>query len=154
DDASYGFDNVTVGELSPTLLERYVSAASKISRLALGTSPKSPGGDTVNLPPDLTQEEHFEKLPLGTRGGLALRYTFPLDAEYEIQVRLARDRNEHVEGLSESTQIEVLIDGKRAGTFTVKPPGSGKDHEAVDRECNVRVPVKAGPHVVAATFPK
>jgi mono/diheme cytochrome c family protein len=154
DDASYGFDNVTVGELSPTLLERYVSAARKISRLALGSPTKSPGGETVNLPPDLTQEEHFEDLPLGTRGGLALRYTFPLDAEYEIQVRLARDRNEHVEGLSQPNQIEILLDGSRAGLFTVKPPGPGKDHEAVDRDLHVRIPVTAGPHIVAATFPK
>jgi hypothetical protein len=154
DDASYGFDNVTVGELSPTLLERYVSAARKISRLALGSPTKSPGGETVNLPPDLTQEEHFEHLPFGTRGGLALRYTFPVDAAYEIVVRLARDRNEHVEGLSEPAQIEVLVDGARAGLFTVAPPGSGKDHEGVDRGVHVRVPVKAGPHVVAATFIK
>jgi len=154
DDASYGFDNVTVGELSPTLLERYVAAARKISRLALGSSIKSPGGDTVNLPPDLTQEEHFEQLPLGTRGGLALRYNFPVDAEYEIQVRLTRDRNEHVEGLSQPAQIEVLLDRKRAGLFTVKPPGNGKDHEGVDRDLHVRIPVKAGPHTVAADFPK
>src|SRR5262249_13949895 len=110
--------------------------------------------ETINLPPDLTQEEHFEKLPLGTRGGLALRYTFPVDAEYEIQVRLARDRNEHVEGLTESTQVEILLDGDRVGGFPVKPPVSGKDHEGVDRGVHVRIPVKAGPHAVAATFPK
>jgi len=154
DDASYGFDNVTVGELSPTLLERYVSAARKISRLALGIASKSPGGDTVNLPPDLTQEQHFEQLPLGTRGGLSLQYTFPADAEYELQVRLQRDRNEHVEGLSEPTQIEILVDRNRVGFFTVKPPGGGKDHEAVDRDVHVRIPVTAGPHTIAATFPK
>jgi mono/diheme cytochrome c family protein len=154
DDASYGFDNVTVGQLSPTLLESYVSAARKISRLALGSPAKSPGGETVNLPPDLTQEEHFDQLPLGTRGGLVLRYTFPLEAEYEIQVRLTRDRNEHVEGLTEPQQIELLLDGDRIGLFTVKPPGSGKDHHAVDQDVNVRIPVKAGPHMVAAAFPK
>ena len=100
DESSHGFDNVTVGDLSPTLLERYLSAAQKISRLAVGSSARSPGGDTVTLPPDLTQEEHFDDLPLGTRGGTAVRYTFPLDAKYDIQIRLARDRNEHVEGLT------------------------------------------------------
>src|SRR6266436_2838831 len=83
DDASYGFDNVTVGYLSPTLLERYVSAARKISRLAMGSPTRSPCGDMIRLPPDLTQEEHFDELPLGTRGGSTLRYVFPLDAEYE-----------------------------------------------------------------------
>lgn len=153
DDASYGFDNVTVGDLSPTLLERYVSAARKISRLAIGSPAKSPGGETINLPADLTQEEHFEDLPLGTRGGLAVRYTFPLDASYEIQVRLQRDRNEQVEGLGEPSQVELLLDGERVGEFTVKRPG-GQDHSTVDTHLRLRLAVKAGVHVVAATFPK
>jgi hypothetical protein len=154
DDASYGFDNVTVGNLSPTLLERYVSAARKVSRLALGSPIKSPGGDTVILPADLTQEEHFEDLPLGTRGGLALRYTFPVDGEYEIQARLTRDRNEHVEGISGSHEVELLVDGARAGLFTVKPPPPGNDHHAVDQDLHVRVRLTAGPHLVEAAFPK
>jgi len=154
DDASFGFDNVTVGELSPTLLERYVSAARKISRLALGSPIKSPNGETVTLPPDLTQEQHFDKLPLGTRGGLLIHYTFPVDAEYEVQVRLARDRNEHVEGLSEPSEVEFLLDGARIGIFTVAPPGGKDDHHAVDLGLHVRIPIKAGPHVVAAAFPK
>src|SRR4051812_11977442 len=64
DQASHGFDNITVTDLSPTLLERYLNAAQKISRLALGIPGRSPGGATVNLPPDLTQEEHFEDLPI------------------------------------------------------------------------------------------
>ena len=76
----------------------------KISRLAVGQPSRSPGGDTITLPPDLTQEEHVDGLPLGTRGGALIRYTFPLDAEYEIQIRLARDRNEHVEGLNETAR--------------------------------------------------
>jgi len=154
DDASYGFDNVTVGNLSPTLLERYVTAARKVSRLAMGSRIKSPGGDTVNLPPDLTQEEHFEDLPLGTRGGMALHYTFPVDAEYEIQARLTRDRNEHVEGLSGTHEIELMVDGKRAGLFTVRPPAPGNDHHAVDQDVHVRLRLAAGPHLVAAAFPK
>jgi hypothetical protein len=119
DDANYGLDNVTVGNPSPTLLERYVSAARSVSRLAIGSPIKSPGGDAVNLPPDLTQEEHFEVPPLGTSEGLALRYTFPLDAEYEIQARLTRDRNEHVEGLSGAHEMELLVDGARVELFTV-----------------------------------
>jgi len=154
DEASYGFDNVTVGTLSPTLLERYVSAARKISRLAMGSPTRSPGGDTITLPPDLTQEQHFDDLPLGTRGGLALRYTFPLDAEYEFQLRLARDRNEHVEGLTETHEIELMLDGQRLKLFVVKPPPSGQDHHAVDQDLHVRILVKAGPHLVSAAFPK
>jgi hypothetical protein len=154
DDASHGFDNVTVGNLSPTLLERYLGAARKISRLAIGIPPKQPGGETVTLPPDLTQEEHFEDLPLGTRGGTVVKYTFPLDAEYEIQIRLQRDRNEHVEGLRGTHVVELLLDGERVQAFTAKPPAQGQDHSVVDRDFNVRLRVSAGPHIVAAAFPK
>jgi len=154
DDASHGFDNVTVGELSPTLLERYVTAARKISRLALGRPVKSPNGDTITLPPDLTQEQPFDEFPLGTRGGLRVPYTFPVDAEYEINVRLTRDRNEHVEGLTEAHDIEILVDRVRVALVTVKPPPPGNDFHLVDKDLNIRVPVSAGPHVVAATFPK
>lgn len=154
DESSHGFDNVTVGDLSPTLLERYLSAARKISRLAIGSPSRSPGGDTISLPPDLTQEEHFDQLPLGTRGGTAIRYTFPLDAKYDVQIRLARDRNEHVEGLREPSDVELLLDGERVQLFTVKPPARGDDHSKVDKDLNIRIPVKAGPHVLAVAFPK
>ena len=154
DDSSHGFDNVTVGNLSPTLLERYLGAARKITRLAIGIPPKQAGGETVMLPPDLTQEEHFEDLPLGTRGGTVVKYTFPLDAEYEIQIRLQRDRNEHVEGLRGNHVVELMLDGERIQAFTAKPPGQGQDHSVVDREFNVRLRVSAGPHVLAAAFPK
>jgi hypothetical protein len=154
DEASHGFDNVTVANLSPTLLERYLTAARKISRLAVGIAPKSPGGDTIVLPPDLTQEEHFEDLPPGTRGGTVLPYNFPVDGEYEIQIRLARDRNEHVEGLRATHEVELILDGERLKLFTVKPPPQGQDYSRVDAHLNHRVAVKAGPHEVAVTFPK
>ena len=154
DESSHGFDNITVGDLSPTLLERYLTAARKIGRLAVGIPARAPGGETFNLPPDLTQEEQFDGLPLGTRGGKALRYTFPVDAEYEIQIRLARDRNEHVEGIAGSHDVELLIDGASVKRFTVKPPPPGKDHSGVDTHLNVKIPMKAGPHVIAAAFPR
>jgi hypothetical protein len=89
DESSHGFDNVTVGNLSPTLLERYLSAGEKISRLAVGGTIPSPGGDTIMLPADLTQEQRFSNLPTGLRGGTSVNYNFPVDAEYEIQLRLA-----------------------------------------------------------------
>ena len=154
DDSSHGFDNVTVGELSPTLLERYLSAAEKISRLAIGSPVRSPGGDTILLPPDLTQESHFDDLPFGTRGGTLVHYTFPLDGEYEIQLRLARDRNEDVEGLTGSHDVEVTLDGERVQVFTVKPPPRGNDYSKVDADLHVRIPVKAGAHDLAADFIK
>ncbi len=154
DDSSHGFDNVTVGDLSPTLLNRYISAAGKISRLAIGASRRSPGGDTFRIQPDLTQEEHIEGLPLGTRGGTLLNYTFPRDGEYEVQVRLTRDRNEEVEGLREPHELEVLLDRERLTLLTVAPPKGDKNFEKVDAHLKVRVPVTAGPHQLGVTFLK
>jgi hypothetical protein len=154
DDSSRGFDNITVGEMPPALLERYLSAVQKISRLAIGSPVRSPGGDTIMMPPDLTQEESFDGLPFGTRGGAAIRYTFPLDAEYDIQLRLARDRNEHVEGLTGTHELELTIDGRRLALFTAKPPAKGEDHSKVDTAMQVRIPVTAGSHEIAAAFLK
>lgn len=154
DEPSHGFDNVTVGNLSPTLLDRYVSAAQKIAHLAVGAPRKTPGGDTFRVPPDVTQEEHVEGLPVGTRGGGLFHYVFPQDGTYEIQVRLARDRNEQVEGLKKPHEVEVLIDRERVALATVQPPGADKNAEAVDAHLKYRLAVKAGPHDVGVTFPK
>jgi Protein of unknown function (DUF1592)/Protein of unknown function (DUF1588)/Protein of unknown function (DUF1585)/Protein of unknown function (DUF1587)/Protein of unknown function (DUF1595) len=154
DEAGYGFDNVTVGNLPPTLLESYLQAAQRISMLALGIVGKSPGGDLQTLPPDLTQEQQFEDQPLGTHGGMIMKYTFPQDAEYDVTVRLQRDRNEHVEGIAGSHDVEVMLDGERVRFVTVKPPGAGADHSGIDKDLSFRLAVKAGPHVVSATLPK
>jgi hypothetical protein len=153
DESSHGFDNVTVGDLSPTLLNRYLAAAEKISALAVGAPRGKPGGDTFRLPPDRTQEEHVEGLPPGTRGGALLNYTFPRDGEYEIQVRLTRDRNEEVEGLREPHELEVLLDRESVKTFTVAPP-KDRDFEKVDAHLKARVRVAAGPRQVGVTFLK
>ena len=154
DESSYGFDNVTVGDLSPTLLDRYLGAAEKISRIAVGRPTRSPAAVTITVPADLTQEEHLEGLPIGTRGGAVVPYTFPLDGEYEIQVRLRRDRDEHVEGLTEPHDLELLIDRERVHMFTVRPPAGEAGHAEADRHLDVRVPVRAGPHAVGITFVK
>ena len=138
DESSYGFDNVTVGDLSPTLLDRYLSAAGKISRLAVGRPGRAPGGETIRVPADLTQEGHIAGLPIGTRGGTVLEYTFPQDGEYEIQIRLTRDRDEHVEGLSEPHEVELLLDRDRVQVFTVKPPQGEVAHATVDQHLKVR----------------
>ncbi|MBI5775137.1 MAG: DUF1592 domain-containing protein [Verrucomicrobia bacterium] len=153
DEASHGFDNVTVGTLSPTLLDRYISAAQKISRLSVGGAARVPGGETYRIKPDITQEGRIEGLPFGTRGGAIIRHTFPQDGEYEIQLRLARDRNDLVEGLKEPHQLLVLVDGAQAHEFTVKPPGS-RGHDNVDTGLNVRLPVRAGVHQLGITFRK
>ena len=162
DSSSFGFDNITVGDLSPTLLERYVSAAEKIAQLAVGRVGRAPGGTTVRLRPDLTQEKHIAGLPVGTRGGVVVEHTFPVDGHYEVSVRLARDRNEHVEGLTGAHQVELLLDGERVELFTVERPAYREDvaliyqpsHDNVDAHLKVRMPVTAGPHTLGITFPK
>jgi len=152
DEESHGFDNITVSTLSPALVERYVSAAQKISRLAVGAPLKRPDGATFRVPADFTQEKHVPGLPIGTRGGVLLPYTFPRDGEYELEVRLTRDRNEHVEGLRGTHKMEILIDRGLARTFTIRPAKDG-GHDDVDKHLRVRVFVKAGPHQVGVTFP-
>jgi len=163
DEASHGFDNVTVGDLSPTLLNRYLGAAQKISHLAVGGSVNSPGGKTIRIPADVTQEERDGELPVGTRGGVMIPYNFPQDGEYVVQIRLARDRNEEVEGLKETHELELLIDLERVKSFRVKPPqGKGKTsdyldhatHANVDQHLKARISVTAGPHQLGVAFIK
>jgi mono/diheme cytochrome c family protein len=164
DDSSHGFDNISVGGLSPMLLERYLSAAQKISRLAVGTPVRSAGAETVVLPPDLTQEDHFDGQPFGTRAGASVPYTFPADGEYQFELRLTRDRNELIEGLTEPHQVEVSVDGARLQVFTLQPaPRTGQNdnvapqyvpEQAADAHLNFQTRVTGGPHVVQVAFIK
>lgn len=154
DDESHGFDNITVGNLSPTRLERYITAAQKISRLALGQVSDGPEGTTVRIRPDITQESHVRGLPLGTRGGTRFLHNFPTDGEYEFVIRLARDRDEKVEGLNGEHQIDLLIDRELKKTFKVKRPADGVSFAEVDQHLRVRISAPAGPHHVGVTFRK
>jgi mono/diheme cytochrome c family protein len=152
DESGHGFDNVNVGDLSPTLLNRYISAAQKISRLAVGTT-QSLQSDIFQNAADLTQENRLPGLPLGTRGGLSAPYTFPQDGEYDLQVFLSRNFTGAVSGLREDRPHEllVLLDRKPVKTFTVQKPANGDD-TLLDKGLKVRVPVNAGPHTIAVTF--
>ena len=124
DDASYGFDNIAgVLKLSPTLMERYLSAAQKISRIAVGTPPPFPSIDYFRIADDLAQDDRLPGLSFGTRGGTLIRYPFPMDADYEIRVQIARDLNESVPLYTEPQHLEVSIDGERVQLFTL--PGVG-----------------------------
>ena len=150
DDSSYGFDNVVSGlEVSPALVEGYVDAAAKISRLALGHE-TDPARKIYHVREDYSQEEHIEGLPFGTRGGMLIHHYFPADGEYSISWDPVRTT---VGGLyggdSEDEQAEVLIDGERVKVFRI-----GKDVPIASlRDKNVvRVPVKAGERTVAVTF--
>jgi hypothetical protein len=152
DEANHGFDSAPLGDLSPTLLDRYLTAAQKISRSAIGRAPTSPHCDTFRVQNDLTQEGHIPGLPLGTRGGILIPYTVPQDGEFDIQVWLTRDRNEHVEGLREPHDLEVLLDRKSVASFTVKPPGKSEGHDKVDANLKARIAMTAGPHDLGVTF--
>jgi len=154
DEPAHGFDNVMIGNLSPTLMDRYVGAAQKVARLAVGASALAPGGDTFRVRPEVTQEQQVDGLPPGTRGGLRIPYQFLQDGEYEISVRLVRDRNEMVEGLRQPARVEFLLDRDRLAEFTVQPPGDDKNWEEVDRHLVHRATVAAGPHELAVTFPQ
>ncbi|MEJ6729168.1 MAG: DUF1592 domain-containing protein [Akkermansiaceae bacterium] len=149
DEESHGFDNITTGGLSPTLVDRYISAAQKVSRVAVGSRSEKVDGYTYRVPADVTQEKHIEGLPLGTRGGALLPYTFPQDGEYEIEVLLARDRNEKVEGLRGTHEMEMLLDSELLETFTVK---TAKDHSTIDKHLKKRLFVKAGRQNLGVTF--
>jgi Protein of unknown function (DUF1592)/Protein of unknown function (DUF1588)/Protein of unknown function (DUF1585)/Protein of unknown function (DUF1595)/Protein of unknown function (DUF1587)/Planctomycete cytochrome C len=152
DEANHGFDSAPLGDLSPTLLDRTITAAQKISRLAVGRAPKTPGSDTFRVPADQTQEGHVAGLPLGTRGGIRIPYTFPQDGEYDVQAWLTRDRNEQVEGLREPHELLVLLDRKQMASFTVKPPVKNEVAGKVDANLKARIPVKAGPYELGVTF--
>jgi hypothetical protein len=120
DDSSYGFDNIAgVAKLSPTLLERYLAAADVVSRRAVGRAAPEPAIDYFRVPDDRSQEQRLPGMPWGTRGGIRIRYTFPVDAEYEISALLARDLNEGMPSYTEDQHLEISIDGERVALFTL-----------------------------------
>jgi hypothetical protein len=124
DDVSYGFDNIAgVLKMSPTLMERYLAAAQRVSRLAVGTPPPAPNIDYFRVADDLSQDEQLPGLPFGTRGGTLIRYHFPMDGVYEFRPRLTRDLNESVPLYTEEQALEISVDGERVGVFTL--PGIG-----------------------------
>src|SRR6204780_4890304 len=161
DDESYGFDNnADVLGVSPVLLERYVSASRKVSRLAIGDITQDAVAQTYRTRPDLSQDQRVEGLPLGTRGGLLMHYNFPLDGKYVVKIVLARNTVDVIRGLEEAHQIEVLVDGARVFLASV---GGTSDTEAlvknpaearmmIEARLQARIPVKAGPRTVAVTF--
>ncbi len=164
DDSGYGFDNIgDVLSVSPLLLERYLSAASQVSRLAVGDPSLGTTSVEYDVPHNLVQgDRESEDLPFGSRGGIAIHYQFPLDAEYVIRVRLQRGKFDgEILGLDRQHQLDVRLDGARLKLFTIggnAKPGQAQDKGAktgaADDDLQIRFPAKAGPHVVAATFLK
>jgi hypothetical protein len=133
DDVSSGFDNIASAlTISPTLMDRYLTAAQKIARLALGTPSTVPNVDYFRLADDLRQDDHLPGMPFGTRGGTRIRYTFPVDGEYVIRARLARDLNESMPPYADPQQLEVSLDGERLEIFTLAAaaPAAGRGRGA------------------------
>jgi hypothetical protein len=178
DDASYGFDNIGgVLKLSPTLLERYLGAAEKVSRLAVGAAPPFVNVDSFRVPDDRSQERRLPGLPFGTRGGAVIQYNFPQDGDYTIAATLARDLNEGMPVYEEDQDLEISIDGERVALFTLEgaetlapppinpddfqsdfpparrlPPDQQRERNKADEDWTVKVPVTAGEHAVTVTF--
>ena len=164
DESGYGFDNIAdVLAMSPVLLDRYMVAAEKVSRLALGDASIRPAVQEYTVPYTLWQDGRMsEQLPFGSRGGLALRHHFPLDGEYVIRLSLQRAYGNHVRGLGEANDIELRLDRRRITQFTVGGAAERAPWDAVSRPTlyeqtadeglEVRVNVKAGTRLVSAAF--
>jgi mono/diheme cytochrome c family protein len=160
-DAAYGFDNVAdaLGS-SPALLQAYLSAARKISAVAVGDPRAGVNRDTYSARQDLSQDQHIEGLPLGTQGGLVATHTFPVDGDYEFQLRLWRTNLSAMRGLQDPHQVEISLDGRRILLATVggdedlvklqKNPTATSDE--IESRLHVRVHVKAGTRTMAAAF--
>jgi hypothetical protein len=168
-----GFDNnAEVLSISTAQLERYMSAARRITRLATGVPPSGPGFDTYDVPVLLLQEDRQnEDLPLGSRGGVAVRHYFPVDGDYLIKVGLRTNYQDFIQGMGSPHQLDIRIDGQLVKRLTVggQAPGRAvpssftstgeagdpKWEEYVrtaDSGLEARLPVKAGLHVVGVSF--
>jgi mono/diheme cytochrome c family protein len=166
DDSGYGFDNIAdVLSLSPALLDRYMSAAERISRLAIGDPTLRPAVQTYSVRPTQPQVDRMnELLPFGTRGGIAIRHYFPVDGEYQIKIRLQRIHTNGIRGVSAPHDIEVRLDRVRlkayriGGEGPIDPwsavPSASAYEQTADDGLELRLPIKAGMRLLTVTFPR
>jgi len=170
-----GFNNdASVLSSSPALIERYMTAAHKIARLAVGDPKIIPAVETYEIAKTLVQDDRMSQdLPFGSRGGIAIHHQFPLDGEYVVKIRLRRQVYEYILGLGRPQQLEVRLNGARIKVFTVGGEDKGRPapiqgwagnilgdtqweaymHTA-DAGLEVRFPAKAGTGVVGVSFVK
>jgi Protein of unknown function (DUF1592)/Protein of unknown function (DUF1588)/Protein of unknown function (DUF1585)/Protein of unknown function (DUF1587)/Protein of unknown function (DUF1595)/Planctomycete cytochrome C len=177
DTADGSFDNFAdVLSISTAHLERYMSVARQVTRLAVGLPPVKPGLERFEIPLHILQDERQnEDLPLGSRGGVAVHYNFPVDGQYLIKVKLQRQYQDYLKGMGWPQRLDVRLDGKLLQRFTVGGAGKGRpaassyagDGEpgfagdpsweeymqvSGDAGLEVRLPVQAGPHIVGVSF--
>ncbi len=175
--ADGSFDNMADAlSISTAHLERYMSVARQVTRLATGLPPARPTVETFEIPLHVMQDERqSEDLPFGSRGGMAIRRDFPSDGEYAIKVRLQRQYQDYIKGMGWPQQLDVRLDHKLLKRFTVGGDAKGRPAASSyagdgepgfagddswekymqiggDAELEVRVPVAAGPHVVGVAF--
>ncbi len=169
DDAGYGFDNIAdVLSVSPGLLERYMTAARRISRLAVGDPGMKAAQQVYAAPKYLVQDDRVdEQLPFGSRGGIAIPHYFPLDGEYTLKVRLQRTWRDEIRGLGRPHTLDVRLDRARITSFTIGGNGARavwQPGQAVpnpteyelgaDAGLEVRFTATAGPHTIGLAFQK
>ena len=141
DDSASGFDNIASAlVLSPALMQSYITAASRVSRLAVGDMGTSAVLTRFQSPVGMSQSVHIDGLPLGTRGGIRVQHVFPLDAEYEFIIRRSGPNNFVLPIVGTRDPIEVAIDGERMAVIEA------------DKPARVRLAVKAGSHTVQIAF--
>jgi len=171
----YGFDNnAEVLALSPLSVERYVNAAHKIAELAIGAPPRGASITTYDVPLNLIQDDRLsEDLPFGSRGGTAIEHLFPIDGEYRITLNLQTNYVDFVRGFDDANEVELSLDGEHLQTYAFGGDAPGMpapysyagnirgsdDWEEfmmafADEGFELVLPVKAGPRVIGATFPR
>ena len=170
---AYGFDNMAdVLTVSPALLERYLSAARKTARLAVGKAPPGPVAETYEVPILLNQGGRMsDDLPFGSRGGVAARHYFPVDGDYDLAITLHRNYVNYIRGLGSRHELQVRLDGVLVRTFSfggeepdvLQAPASYAGNQFgeraweeymlfADSNLRIRFPATAGPHVVGVSF--
>lgn len=171
----HGFDNnAEVLSLSPSLMERYVSAAHKVAELAVGATPRGTAIKTYEVPLNLIQDDRLsDELPFGSRGGTAIEHYFPVDGDYRIKVLLQTNYVDFVRGIDQAHAMEISLDGERLGLYNFggDAPGTpapysyagnirGSDDweewsmAFAEEGFAIEVSVNAGPRTIGATFPR
>ena len=149
DNSSSGFDNIAdLLFVSPTTMERYLDAAEKISRLAVGDPAAPVMVNRYRLSDEQPQDARVDGLPFGTRGGLAVQSDFPVDGEYLVKVELAG-------AAREPHQLEISVDGETLqlhDDWGAPAAGAEAGAERAAKPTEFRIPVKAGPHLIGVTF--